>query len=115
MIKINNLKKRFDSHEVLKAIDISIDKGKIYGLVGSNGCGKTILATNLSCNRKLIEHDKTGYIVDKTTDSLCEGLKKMSENINFRVQLENNVKSNIAGQMNLDDNELFAFVSSVCD
>lgn len=43
MIEINNLKKRFDSHEVLKAIDISIDKGKIYGLVGSNGCGKTTI------------------------------------------------------------------------
>jgi len=43
MIKIKNIKKRFDDNDVLKAIDINIDKGKIYGLVGSNGCGKTTL------------------------------------------------------------------------
>jgi len=41
MIKIINLKKTFEKQDVLKGIDIHVQKGKIYGLVGSNGCGKT--------------------------------------------------------------------------
>lgn len=41
MIKIQGLKKTFDDHHVLKGIDMHIQAGKIYGLVGSNGCGKT--------------------------------------------------------------------------
>lgn len=61
MIKINNLKKRFDSHEVLKAIDISIDKGKIYGLVGSNGCGKTTIFKHIM---KIYKADEGAILFD---------------------------------------------------
>jgi len=41
MIKIIELKKSFDTSHVLKGISLHAEKGKIYGLVGSNGCGKT--------------------------------------------------------------------------
>jgi len=41
MIKIVELRKSFEETLVLKDISLNIEKGKIYGLVGSNGCGKT--------------------------------------------------------------------------
>jgi ABC-2 type transport system ATP-binding protein len=41
MIVVDKLVKSFDSELVLNGIDLGVEKGKIYGLVGSNGCGKT--------------------------------------------------------------------------
>lgn len=38
---IKNLKKNFEKKEVLKGIDFEFEKGKIYGLLGRNGAGKT--------------------------------------------------------------------------
>ncbi len=43
MIRVSNLSKIIDKKEVLQDINISFDKGKIYGIVGRNGCGKTML------------------------------------------------------------------------
>lgn len=38
---IKNLKKNFEKKEVLKDITFTFEKGKIYGLLGKNGAGKT--------------------------------------------------------------------------
>ncbi len=43
IIIINGLSKRFKEAKVLEDINISFKKGKIYGLVGRNGSGKTML------------------------------------------------------------------------
>lgn len=43
MIKIENLSKTIDKKVILKDITMSFEKGKIYGIVGRNGCGKTML------------------------------------------------------------------------
>ena len=45
---IENIKKSFDEKVVLKDINFTIDKGKIYGLLGRNGAGKTTLFNCLS-------------------------------------------------------------------
>lgn len=42
-IEINNICKTLKNEEVLKNIDLKLDKGKIYGFVGKNGSGKTML------------------------------------------------------------------------
>ena len=41
MIAIRNLSKKYGTNEVLKNINIEFDKGKVYGIVGENGAGKT--------------------------------------------------------------------------
>lgn len=41
MIKVLNLEKSFGENVVLKGVDMHVRQGKLYGLVGSNGCGKT--------------------------------------------------------------------------
>jgi len=43
MIKVRNLSKKYGTKEVLKNINIQFDKGKVYGIVGENGAGKTAL------------------------------------------------------------------------
>jgi len=43
MIEINNLYKAFGNNEVLKDINITIQDGEIYGLVGKSGAGKSTL------------------------------------------------------------------------
>lgn len=43
LIKCENLSKRFDNKEVLKDINLTIEGGKIIGLLGKNGMGKSTL------------------------------------------------------------------------
>ncbi|MGI6215105.1 MAG: ABC transporter ATP-binding protein [Christensenellales bacterium] len=43
MIKINNLNKSFGKRDVLVNISAEFFGGHIYGLIGTNGCGKTTL------------------------------------------------------------------------
>ena len=43
VIIIENLTKKFKETEVLSNINITFEKGKIHGLIGRNGSGKTML------------------------------------------------------------------------
>ena len=50
MIEIKNLTKSFGNVSVLKDINLTINKGEIYGLVGQSGAGKSTL---LRCINRL--------------------------------------------------------------
>lgn len=43
MIMIQNVTKEFKKQVVLKDISINFNRGKIYGIIGRNGSGKTVL------------------------------------------------------------------------
>lgn len=49
---VENLTKNYGEKEVLKNIDFIFENGKIYGLLGRNGVGKT---TFFNCLNKDIE------------------------------------------------------------
>lgn len=51
MIKVNNLAFSYGKDQVLKNINLTLEDGKIYGLLGENGVGKTTLLT-LLCGLK---------------------------------------------------------------
>ncbi len=41
MLNIKNLSKSYGQKKVLNGIDLSFEKGKVYGIIGENGAGKT--------------------------------------------------------------------------
>lgn len=43
ILTVNNLIKRYGNIEVLKKVNMHINEGEIYGLIGKNGAGKTTL------------------------------------------------------------------------
>lgn len=43
IVKISGVSKKFGSHYAVKNIDMTINKGDIYGFIGRNGAGKTTL------------------------------------------------------------------------
>tara|TARA_R100001369_G_C3319489_1_gene168705 strand:- start:790 stop:1500 length:711 start_codon:yes stop_codon:yes gene_type:complete len=47
MIEINNLHKKFGKNEVLKGIDLTINNGGIFAVLGPNGSGKTTLIKSI--------------------------------------------------------------------
>lgn len=59
MISVEELSKSFGDHEVLRKIDISVEKGEVICIVGSSGSGKSTL---LRCINRL-EHQTSGRIL----------------------------------------------------
>lgn len=53
-LKITNLSKKFDDKKVLKGVNFTFESGKIYGLIGKNGAGKT---TFFNCLNEDLEVD----------------------------------------------------------
>ena len=41
LLEIKNLSKNYDSHRVLDGVSINVERGRIVGLLGKNGAGKT--------------------------------------------------------------------------
>ncbi len=47
MIEIKNLKKSFGKKEVLKGVDLVINKGETLVIIGKSGCGKSVLLKHI--------------------------------------------------------------------
>ena len=43
LIELKEVTKRFNKNTVLDSISLNIPKGKIMGIIGRSGCGKTTL------------------------------------------------------------------------
>jgi len=43
MLKLANIQKSYGTHQVLKDVNLTVQDGEIYGLVGKNGAGKTTI------------------------------------------------------------------------
>ena len=61
MIQIRNIKKSFGNLEVLKGIDLDIERGKFVSIVGASGAGKTTL---LQIMGTLDKADSGSVIID---------------------------------------------------
>ena len=73
MIELRNLRKSFDSLEVLKDINLKIDKGDVISILGSSGSGKT---TCLRCMNFLEKSDGGTLVFDGREYDLAHISKK---------------------------------------
>lgn len=82
MIEVKNLVKKYGSLEVLKGIDFEIEKGSVFGFLGSNGAGKT---TTMNILTGLIDYQKgqisfDGQQFDKNKRELRLKIGYLTEN-----------------------------------
>lgn len=83
-IEIINVNKRFKSEQVLSNINLSLADNKIYGFVGRNGSGKSVLF-KMICGYMFPDSGKVvvnGQVVGKDVD-FPDGLGALIENPGF--------------------------------
>ena len=61
MIEIKNVWKSFEENQVLRDLSLNIEKGETIAIVGSSGCGKTVLLKHIL---GLLEPDRGEILVD---------------------------------------------------
>lgn len=80
VIEVNDVTKRYGANEVLKDVSLTCEAGKIYGLVGRNGSGKTVLLKSI-CGLVVPTNGEVrvwGQVVGKDVD--------FPENIGFIIE-----------------------------
>ena len=55
IVEIENLVKRYGDLVALDHLNLSIEEGEVFGLLGPNGSGKT---TAINCMLSLLKYDK---------------------------------------------------------
>ena len=48
VVRVSGLTKTFGKNTVLSNVNISLERGKIYGFIGQNGAGKTTLINHIN-------------------------------------------------------------------
>ncbi len=100
MIRVSGLYKYFGDHRVLDNIDMSVDRGEIFGIVGHSGAGKSTL---LRCLNGLEPYQRGSVkVMDKEVGALPHGelleLRRKMGMIfqTFNLMARKNVYDNIA-------------------
>ena len=70
MVQIRNLKKSYKSFKVIDGLDMTINKGDVYGFLGKNGCGKST-TMNIICN--IIPKDEGEIILGENGEKIKIG------------------------------------------
>lgn len=101
MIKAEGLKKSFDGREILRGVDISVDRGEFLSIMGKSGSGKSTLLNVLSGNLK----PDSGYVL-LNGENICEmSAKRLAEirrtSLGFVYQT-----LNLIATLNAEDNIL---------
>ncbi|MDF2941646.1 MAG: transporter ATP-binding protein [Herbinix sp.] len=74
IVKVEGLVKRYDKLVALDYLDLNVEEGEIYGLLGPNGSGKT---TAINCILSLLKYDKGSIeIFEKPMSPVAYSIKK---------------------------------------
>ena len=72
MIELKGVVKKFDDFQVLDSIDLTIPQGTAFGLLGSNGAGKSTILRLLS---GIYKQEKGGKSI--LTEKQCLTIRKL--------------------------------------
>ena len=105
MIRIEGLNKRFGDHQVLTDINLHVEQGDIFGIVGHSGAGKTTL---LHCLNGLESYEEGSVKVmgQEVRDLDDKGIKLLRRNMgmifqHFSLMNRKNVWKNVAFPMEI--------------
>lgn len=96
IIEIKNLEKNFSDFKAIQNISLNLEKGKVIGLIGHNGCGKSTLF-NLICGILIPTKGKitiTGLDLETESIKIRESVSYLSDgtryygNLSARKNLE---------------------------
>jgi ABC-type polar amino acid transport system ATPase subunit len=73
MIQLRGLKKRFNAHQVLRGIDLTVEEGEVVGIIGVSGSGKSTL---LRCIDFLETPDEGTIVFDDLSFDVSKAQKK---------------------------------------
>ena len=93
----NQVSKSYGKKQVLKNIDLILEKGKIYGLIGRNGAGKTTLLSMMSSQNPVSEGKITW-----NGENIWENQKALNH-ICFSRELSNNSFGSNSSSMKVKD------------
>ena len=87
MIKVENICKKIKNNEIIKNISYQFDCGKIYGLYGRNGSGKTVFLKLLSGFYKLDSGSVLYDGVSYSKNNVCKDVRVLIDVPSFFVDL----------------------------
>lgn len=98
MLEVHNLRKSFQSREVLKDVSFSIKEHEIITILGKNGAGKTTILNSIL---KLV-HPDNGFILFNDKDIQTISNKEYFKNIGVVLESSSNVYDYLSGYQNIE-------------
>ena len=75
MIEVKNIHKSFGSLEVLKGVDLTVEKGEIISIIGKSGAGKTTLLQIIGT----LDHPDSGSVIIDGVDVFALKEKELAD------------------------------------
>lgn len=95
ILQLRNIDLRFRDHQVLKNISLDFERGKIHGLFGRNGAGKTVMLEMIAG----VHHAQSGQIIlDGKPVTLPDPLAAMKAGIGSVLQADTLVDDVTVGE-----------------
>lgn len=102
VLETNNLEKKYKNIKVLQNLNIHIEKGAIYGLIGKNGAGKTTLIRIICGLAKPTGGTYSIYGIDNKSPEIIKERKRMGAIIESpSIYSDMTAKDNLIEQLKL--------------
>lgn len=102
ILEANDLEKKYKDFKALNHLNIHIEKGAIYGLIGKNGAGKTTLIRIISGLQDPTNGEFSIYGINNSSNNIASARKRMGAIIETpSIYLEMTAKDNLIEQYKL--------------